>query len=73
MGTLLEAIDIMLETHFKFGFPNGSPETALGMEHEGRWDASSARTPSVLLDSPVLRIGSSQGQGRAGQRRLLPS
>ena len=25
MGTLLEAIDIVLETHFGFGFPNGSP------------------------------------------------
>ena len=25
MGTLLEAIDIVLETHFRFGFPNGSP------------------------------------------------
>ena len=25
MGTLLEAIGIVLETHFGFGFPNGSP------------------------------------------------
>jgi len=25
MGTLLEAIDIVLETHFRFGFPNESP------------------------------------------------
>jgi len=25
MGTLLEAIGIVLETHFEFGFPNGSP------------------------------------------------
>jgi hypothetical protein len=25
MGTLLEAIGIVLETHFRFGFPNGSP------------------------------------------------
>ena len=25
MDTLLEAIGIVLETHFGFGFPNGSP------------------------------------------------
>ena len=25
MGNLLEAIGIVLETHFGFGFPNGSP------------------------------------------------
>ena len=25
MGTLLEAIGIVLETHFRFGFPNESP------------------------------------------------
>ena len=25
MGTLLKAIGIVLETHFGFGFPNGSP------------------------------------------------
>ena len=25
MGTLLEAIGIVLETHFGFGFPNRSP------------------------------------------------
>ena len=25
MGTLLEAIGIVLETHFGFEFPNGSP------------------------------------------------
>jgi len=25
MGTLLEAISIVLETYFRFGFPNGSP------------------------------------------------
>ena len=25
MGTLLETIGIVLETHFEFGFPNGSP------------------------------------------------
>jgi len=25
MGTLLEAIGIVLETYFGFGFPNGSP------------------------------------------------
>jgi len=25
MDTLLEAIGIVLETHFEFGFPNGSP------------------------------------------------
>ena len=25
MGTLLEAIDIVLEIHFGFGFSNGSP------------------------------------------------
>jgi len=24
MGTLLEAIGIVLETHFRFGFPNAS-------------------------------------------------
>jgi len=25
MGTLLEAIGIVLETHFRFGLPNASP------------------------------------------------
>jgi len=36
MDTLLEAIDIMLETHFKFRFLNGSPiGDSLSTKEEG--------------------------------------
>jgi hypothetical protein len=52
MDTLLKAIDIVLETHFRFGFPNESPVgVSLSGGDSGRmpFEASSKKKLQIFL------------------------
>jgi len=55
MGTLLEAIGIVLETHFEFGFPNRSPigDSLSDCNHESSHIQSHAKntTSTIFLNS----------------------
>jgi len=54
LGTLLEAIGIVLETHFGFGFPNGSPLGDSLIGNKAHW--ASYRVQSASENSNSTRI-----------------